>query len=208
MLDIIILYFAFSTVIETPAHSGWAETPRTDRTGGDLIQETPTPGASKRRSRWDETPSNQVSGTPGTMTPGAMMNSMTPATPVTPHASATPLLTPGGITPMGPKAMAMATPTPGNSDIFRDGFDIFPLMGEKRSPLHFSWIKNVANMRSLISNPVPIFRYRPLFARCALILPQKCQFQQNQKEFCKTKAKFVISDLESAMEPNFSSIRR
>ena len=35
---------------ETPGHSsGWAETPRTDRTGTDLIQETPTPGASKRR---------------------------------------------------------------------------------------------------------------------------------------------------------------
>lgn len=35
---------------ETPGHSsGWAETPRTDRTGADLIQETPTPGASKRR---------------------------------------------------------------------------------------------------------------------------------------------------------------
>lgn len=78
-----------------------------------MIQETPTPGASKRRSRWDETPSNQVAGTPGTLTPGAMMSSMTPATPVTPHAAATPLLTPSGITPTGHKAMAMATPTPG-----------------------------------------------------------------------------------------------
>jgi len=35
--------------------SGWAETPRTDR-GTDLVSETPTPSASKRRSRWDETP--------------------------------------------------------------------------------------------------------------------------------------------------------
>lgn len=99
--------------IETPAHSGWAETPRTDRISGDLIHETPTPSASKRRSRWDETPSNQVASTPGTMTPGTMISSMTPATPVTPHAAATPLLTPSGITPTGHKAMAMATPTPG-----------------------------------------------------------------------------------------------
>lgn len=35
---------------DTPGHgSGWAETPRTDR-GGDSIGETPTPGASKRKS--------------------------------------------------------------------------------------------------------------------------------------------------------------
>ncbi|XP_066146291.1 splicing factor 3B subunit 1 isoform X1 [Euwallacea fornicatus] len=95
---------------ETPGHSsGWAETPRTDRTGADLIQETPTPGASKRRSRWDETPS---AATPSnaTMTPGAM-------TPQTPHGTpghATPMLTPGGSTPVGVKAMAMGTPTPGH----------------------------------------------------------------------------------------------
>uniref|UniRef100_A0A8C2QUC8 Splicing factor 3B subunit 1 domain-containing protein n=1 Tax=Capra hircus TaxID=9925 RepID=A0A8C2QUC8_CAPHI len=36
---------------DTPGHgSGWAETPRTDR-GGDSIGETPTPGASKRKSQ-------------------------------------------------------------------------------------------------------------------------------------------------------------
>lgn len=99
--------------LETPGHnSGWAETPRTDRTGGDLIQETPTPSASKRRSRWDETPSSQM--TPGAMTP------TTPGTPHTPHGTphgtphATPsLMTPSGVTPTGQKAMAMATPTPG-----------------------------------------------------------------------------------------------
>ncbi|XP_035688999.1 splicing factor 3B subunit 1 isoform X1 [Branchiostoma floridae] len=76
---------------ETPGHgSGWAETPRTDRGMGDgVISETPTPGASsKRRSRWDETPV----GTPG------------PATPMLGQ----------GITPTGPKAMNMATPTPGH----------------------------------------------------------------------------------------------
>lgn len=103
---------------ETPGHnSGWAETPRTDRVGGgDLIHETPTPGASKRRSRWDETPSNQL--TPSMNTPGA--GGMTPQTPHgTPHATPghTPsmgMLTPGGSTPIGVKAMAMATPTPGH----------------------------------------------------------------------------------------------
>ncbi|PSN30051.1 Splicing factor 3B subunit 1, partial [Blattella germanica] len=98
---------------KTPGHnSGWAETPRTDRTGaGDLIQETPTPSASKRRSRWDETPSSQM--TPGAMTP------QTPGTPHTPHGTphgtphATPsMMTPSGVTPTGTKAMAMATPTP------------------------------------------------------------------------------------------------
>ena len=59
---------------ETPGqNSGWAETPRTDRTGGvDLIQETPTPSASKRRSRWDETPANQTPSMTPTMTPGGL----------------------------------------------------------------------------------------------------------------------------------------
>ncbi|XP_001602756.1 splicing factor 3B subunit 1 isoform X1 [Nasonia vitripennis] len=89
---------------ETPGHgSGWAETPRTDRVAGDLIQETPTPSASKRRSRWDETPTQ----TPGSMTP------QTPATPLTtPHQTS--ILTPSGTTPIGSKAMGMATPTPGH----------------------------------------------------------------------------------------------
>ncbi|KAF7989065.1 hypothetical protein HCN44_007375 [Aphidius gifuensis] len=91
---------------ETPGHnSGWAETPRTDRISGDLIQETPTPSASKRRSRWDETPSNQ---TPGSMTP------QTPATPLTtPHQNNN-LMTPSSATPIGNKAMGLATPTPGH----------------------------------------------------------------------------------------------
>lgn len=73
--------------LDTPGHgSGWAETPRTDR-GGDSIGETPTPGASKRKSRWDETPASQMGGS-------------------------TPVLTPGK-TPIGTPAMNMATPTPG-----------------------------------------------------------------------------------------------
>ncbi|CAB0035676.1 unnamed protein product [Trichogramma brassicae] len=90
---------------ETPGHgSGWAETPKTDRVVGELIQETPTPSASKRRSRWDETPSAQ---TPGSMTP------QTPATPLTtPHQTS--ILTPSGTTPIGQKAIGLATPTPGH----------------------------------------------------------------------------------------------
>lgn len=95
---------------ETPGHnSGWAETPKTDRVPSDTIIESSTPGT-KRRSRWDEmTPSLTPSiGATPTMTP-----SMTPgATPT--HAHATPLLTPGGTTPVGTRAMAMATPTPGH----------------------------------------------------------------------------------------------
>lgn len=78
--------------VDTPGHgSGWAETPRTDR-GGDSIGETPTPGASKRKSRWDETPASQMGGS-------------------------TPVLTPGK-TPIGTPAMNMATPTPGRPSPF------------------------------------------------------------------------------------------
>lgn len=98
------MHLYFLSPPETPAHgSGWAETPRTDRTGTDLIQETPTPGASKRRSRWDETPSAQ--------TP-----SNTPHTPMTPTMGTPSMMTPvtpSGVTPTGAKAMGMATPTPG-----------------------------------------------------------------------------------------------
>ena len=73
-------------ITDTPGHgSGWAETPRTDRGGEGAPSETPTP-ASKRRSRWDETPAGQ-----------------TP--------SSTPMLQ-SGITPVGSKAAGMATPTP------------------------------------------------------------------------------------------------
>lgn len=99
-------------VTETPGHSsGWAETPRTDRAAGDLIQDTPGT-ISKRRSRWDETPSNQM--TPSAMTPSAM-TPHTPGTPSTPMGTpmGTPSMTPSGVTPTGSKAMGMATPTPG-----------------------------------------------------------------------------------------------
>lgn len=112
---------------ETPGHnSGWAETPRTDRGGSGVVgsgagelMETPTPSASKRRSRWDETPSANMT-TPGALTP------QTPGTPLTPHGTpggsgsssagaATPsVMTPSGVTPTGHKAMGLATPTPGH----------------------------------------------------------------------------------------------
>jgi splicing factor 3B subunit 1 len=62
-----------------------------------MIQDTPTPSASKRKSRWDETPA-------------VAMTPQTPATPMTPHTPS--MMTPSGVTPMGPKAMAMATPSP------------------------------------------------------------------------------------------------
>ena len=82
----------YLSITETPGHgSGWAETPKTDRGGTDLIQETPTPGASKRRSRWDETPANV---TPGGLTPSMTPSAMTPS--MTPGAGGS---TPGGMTP-------------------------------------------------------------------------------------------------------------
>ncbi|XP_004535089.1 splicing factor 3B subunit 1 [Ceratitis capitata] len=96
---------------ETPGHSGWAETPKPDRGTSDNVVAESTPGASKRRSRWDETPSNA---TPSMTPSSAMTPSLTPS--MTPHTTPghiTPLLTPGGTTPIGVKAMAMATPTPG-----------------------------------------------------------------------------------------------
>ena len=101
---------------ETPAHAGWAETPRTMQPGDKIISETPTPSASKRRSRWDETPGATPSMTPGGATPsGSATPSMTPggSTPSMTPGGATPsMMTPGGTTPMGQKAMAMATPSP------------------------------------------------------------------------------------------------
>lgn len=126
---------------DTPGHMtpgaggmtpGWGETPRVDRVGGE--SETPgagakaaaateTPGASKRRSRWDLTPAQtpQV-GAPGGVTPsgftpvgvvggtptGGAGIGFTP-TGATPNA----LMTPTGKTPMGPGAMGMQTPSPG-----------------------------------------------------------------------------------------------
>ena len=100
---------------ETPAHAGWAETPRSTQPGDKIVSETPTPSASKRRSRWDETPGATPSMTPGGATPsGSATPSMTPgATPSMTPSGATPsMMTPSGVTPIGQKAMGMATPSP------------------------------------------------------------------------------------------------
>ncbi|XP_050076528.1 splicing factor 3B subunit 1-like [Anopheles maculipalpis] len=88
------------TECKTPGHS-WDETPRADRVFGDgVLLDAATP-ASKRRSRWDDTPTN------------ASQSAMTPSIAMTPHGmEATPLLTPGGTTPAR-RAMVMATSTPG-----------------------------------------------------------------------------------------------
>lgn len=91
---------------ETPGHgAGWSETPRAGRTPGvsvrdDLSTVHDTPGTSKKRSRWDETPLQGAGGTPMTGTPGGFTPSMTPSI----------SFTPGGITPAGDKARLMATP--------------------------------------------------------------------------------------------------
>lgn len=120
----------------TPSQSGrnrWDQTPKESVRNGGLTPgwgvETPmhdfkheimdrkveeTPGASKRRSRWDltpsqtpgmgaETPLNGSSGsaTPGTFTPKQQNGGTTPS-----------LLTPGGSTPVGTPAMGMKTPAP------------------------------------------------------------------------------------------------
>ena len=69
-----------------------------------MIQETPTPSVSKRKSRWDETPLQAPHVSMMTPSTPAGMSMMTPSmTPMTPSAA----------TPMGLKAMAMATPSPG-----------------------------------------------------------------------------------------------
>ena len=87
---------------------GWgSETPRDIKM--DLSERAEeTPGASKRRSRWDltpaqtpsETPLAGIDATPTHFTPKIMQNGgMTPS-----------LLTPGGTTPIGTPAMGMKTP--------------------------------------------------------------------------------------------------
>ena len=103
---------------ETPGRSmGWAETPGRQDRGEDSIRDTP--GASKRKSRWDLTP---AAATPGNQTPSAATPVFTPGgtpTAFTPKSAlntpgGTPsMYTPSGVTPIGVKAMGLATPTPG-----------------------------------------------------------------------------------------------
>uniref|UniRef100_A0A0K2UK31 Splicing factor 3B subunit 1 n=1 Tax=Lepeophtheirus salmonis TaxID=72036 RepID=A0A0K2UK31_LEPSM len=95
---------------EMASGTGWAETPRNDSIEDDksLKRFADTPSSSKRRSRWDETPGATPSATP------VAMSHATPA-PLTPNVnlSSTPsFATPSISTPMGSKAMAMATPSP------------------------------------------------------------------------------------------------
>ena len=94
------MYSCVSFHEETPGHSSsWAEIPRRGRSvPGDPIYETLTPSAMKQRSRWDETPTSQ-------MTQGAI----TPQTPGSPHNFHG---TPHGTPPAGRKAMTKATQTP------------------------------------------------------------------------------------------------
>ncbi|CAG9772497.1 unnamed protein product [Ceutorhynchus assimilis] len=81
---------------------GWVATPRTQ---SDRIQETPD--SSKRRSRWDQTPS--IVGTPLVAASVVSTPSRTPyETPV----HKIPVLTRGGSTPIGIKAKSMTTPSP------------------------------------------------------------------------------------------------
>ncbi|GMS89641.1 hypothetical protein PENTCL1PPCAC_11816 [Pristionchus entomophagus] len=110
----------------TPRRNRWDETPKDGRRddggmtpawgmetpaggrGQDDIKIEDTPSASKRRSRWDLTPSSTPAA--GSVTPSAAGG----ATPVhfTPqHPGATPVgMTPGGSTPVGLNAMHMKTP--------------------------------------------------------------------------------------------------
>ncbi|KAH7724663.1 splicing factor 3B subunit 1 [Aphelenchoides avenae] len=104
---------------ETPKESvrdggltpGWgAETPRDIKVDLHEPKIEDTPGASKRRSRWDMSPS----ATPGGQTPTAngVVSASTPSfTPKVQNGGMTPsMLTPGGSTPMGTAAMGMKTP--------------------------------------------------------------------------------------------------
>lgn len=100
---------------------GWgAETPRDLKS--DLLEPKleETPGASKRRSRWDLTPSQTPTAT-GAETPlSATANGMTTPVRFTPggahhvgvaNGGMTPsMLTPGGATPIGTPAMGLKTP--------------------------------------------------------------------------------------------------
>uniref|UniRef100_A0A0N5AXL9 TOG domain-containing protein n=1 Tax=Syphacia muris TaxID=451379 RepID=A0A0N5AXL9_9BILA len=94
---------------------GWgAETPRDTRTTEDIKVEE-TPGESKRRSRWDLTPSaatpmNAAASTPSTqLAGGATPSGFTPSA-ATPGGMTPSIMTPGGVTPVGALAMGMKTP--------------------------------------------------------------------------------------------------
>ncbi|EYB91681.1 hypothetical protein Y032_0203g1834 [Ancylostoma ceylanicum] len=108
---------------QTPRRNRWDETPRESvrdpgamtpgwgmdtpaRGAGDDVKVEDTPSASKRRSRWDLTPSQTPAAGSATPTPGAATPSFTPSHGSTPAGA----LTPGGATPLGTPAMGMKTP--------------------------------------------------------------------------------------------------
>ncbi|MFH4975941.1 hypothetical protein AB6A40_002650 [Gnathostoma spinigerum] len=108
---------------ETPRESaregmtpGWgAETPRDTRFEDVKVEETPS--ESKRRSRWDLTPSaaTPVNGSAGALTPSSTHVQGTPSgfTPsnATPGGMTPSMMTPGGTTPVGSFAMGLKTPS-------------------------------------------------------------------------------------------------
>ncbi|KRZ79897.1 Splicing factor 3B subunit 1, partial [Trichinella papuae] len=110
---------AAATPRHTPSHmiSGgatpsWGETPRVDHSLDSELKIEDTPSvASKRRSRWDLTPSD----TPhvGNAVAGAFTPSLTPS--FTPGGFTPGGITPSGVTPIGTLAMGLATPTPGHA---------------------------------------------------------------------------------------------
>ncbi|KAK5966793.1 hypothetical protein GCK32_002816, partial [Trichostrongylus colubriformis] len=106
---------------QTPRRNRWDETPRESvRDAGGMTpgwgMDTPartddvkvedTPSASKRRSRWDLTPSQTPAVGSATPQAGAVTPSFTPSHGSTPAGA----LTPGGATPLGTPAMVMKTP--------------------------------------------------------------------------------------------------
>ena len=87
---------------------GWgAETPYESKSDSAEVKLEDATPSTKRRSRWDLTPSLTPA---GAATPTAETPSF--ATPLA-NGAATPLLTPGGSTPVGTAAMGMKTPAAG-----------------------------------------------------------------------------------------------
>lgn len=101
---------------ETPGRGmGWAETPGR-HAGEESTRETP--GASKRKSRWDLTPAaatpsgNQTpSAATPSFTPGGTPSAFTPNQMGTPGGATPSMFTPSAVTPIGTAAAAMATPS-------------------------------------------------------------------------------------------------
>ncbi|XP_065896764.1 splicing factor 3B subunit 1-like isoform X2 [Dysidea avara] len=206
---------------ETPSHMGWAETPRTDRGAGeDQIGATPTPG-SKRRSRWDETPSSQRHGGGGA-TPILRTPSMPGATPNM-----------SGVTPAGALAMNLQTPssvhlgsmTPEQVQAWRwekeldernrplsdDELDaLFPLEGFKilKPPVAYQPIRTPT--RKLTATPTPMgmsgFHFQMEDNKVKIVDNMQPQDAGNQLPFLKPEdAQYFSKLLEDVDESMLSS---